>query len=212
MAEDGITEGVGIVLAPHYSVMSVGGYIQRAKERRKTRHSDAFVESYHLHPLLIEALSVSVARRAESDRRTDRAECAGHLHRPQPAGENSRAERSVSRSSSWKHPAPSAKRPAPPIGSSPGRAPDRRRDSGSARIFSTCWIHRRGRRRGGRRSPIGFVSDHLEVLYDMDIEAKELARKARHPAGAHRMLNDDPGYIAALTDCVLSAHREAGDV
>ena len=32
MVEDGITEAVGIVLAPHYSTMSVGSYIKRAQD------------------------------------------------------------------------------------------------------------------------------------------------------------------------------------
>ncbi len=33
MATDGIQQAIGIVLAPHYSMMSVGGYIKRARER-----------------------------------------------------------------------------------------------------------------------------------------------------------------------------------
>src|SRR5690606_34316581 len=61
-------------------------------------------------------------------------------------------------------------------------------------------------------APVGFVSDHLEVLYDIDLEAKQHAAGLGMHLERIEMLNDDPGYIAALTDCVLSAHREAGDV
>ena len=49
---------------------------------------------------------------------------------------------------------------------------------------------------------VGFVADHLEVLYDIDVEAK-LAAKAR---GIHleriEMLNDDPGLVDALAGVV----------
>src|SRR5690554_1542569 len=58
MAADGITEAVGIVLAPHYSTMSVGSYIKRAQEVADEHEiSMTFVKNYHLHPLLIQTLS-----------------------------------------------------------------------------------------------------------------------------------------------------------
>src|SRR5690606_3887657 len=58
MAQDGIKEAVGIVLAPHYSTMSVGSYMKRAREEAEKQGIQMrFVESYHLHPLLIRALS-----------------------------------------------------------------------------------------------------------------------------------------------------------
>src|SRR5690606_9553561 len=63
MAADGIRQAVGIVLAPHYSVMSVGGYMKRAAaEAEAAGLSMTFVESYHLHPTLIEALAVRVEK------------------------------------------------------------------------------------------------------------------------------------------------------
>jgi ferrochelatase len=51
-------------------------------------------------------------------------------------------------------------------------------------------------------SPVGFIADHLEVLYDIDIEAQGVAR----PLGIHlerpRMLNDDPHLVSALAGIV----------
>jgi ferrochelatase len=50
--------------------------------------------------------------------------------------------------------------------------------------------------------PIGFVCDHVEVLYDLDVEARALA--AAHGIRLHRAaaLNDHPAFIALLVDLV----------
>jgi ferrochelatase len=47
-------------------------------------------------------------------------------------------------------------------------------------------------------APIGFVADHLEVLYDLDIEAKAVARGLGLSLQRARMPNDDPLFIRAL--------------
>jgi ferrochelatase len=50
--------------------------------------------------------------------------------------------------------------------------------------------------------PIGFVCDHVEVLYDLDVEARALA--SAHGIRLHRAaaLNDHPAFIALLVDLV----------
>ncbi|OJF16356.1 MAG: ferrochelatase, partial [Bacillaceae bacterium G1] len=50
--------------------------------------------------------------------------------------------------------------------------------------------------------PVGFVADHLEVLYDNDVECKEVTEELG--AGYHRppMPNDHPLFIEALADAV----------
>jgi ferrochelatase len=62
---------------------------------------------------------------------------------------------------------------------------------------------------GGARhvvvAPIGFVCDHVEVLYDLDVEARALAAArglTMHRAAA---VNDHPAFIAMLADLVRSA-------
>jgi ferrochelatase len=56
-------------------------------------------------------------------------------------------------------------------------------------------------------SPIGFVCDHVEVLYDLDIEARRVA--ARHGVTLHRAgaVNAHPQFIAMLADLVDTAVR-----
>ncbi len=51
----------------------------------------------------------------------------------------------------------------------------------------------------------GFVADHLEVLYDLDIEAA--ARAATHGLAFDRTacVNDDPTIMAALAQRVIAA-------
>jgi ferrochelatase len=51
-------------------------------------------------------------------------------------------------------------------------------------------------------APVGFVSDHLEVLYDLDIEAQALARELDIHLERTASLNTDPLYIETLADVV----------
>ena len=48
--------------------------------------------------------------------------------------------------------------------------------------------------------PCGFVSDHLEVLYDLDIEAKAAAERAGLVFARTPVVNDDPTVMAALAE------------
>jgi protoporphyrin/coproporphyrin ferrochelatase len=61
----------------------------------------------------------------------------------------------------------------------------------------------------GRRSvvvcPVGFVSDHLEVLYDLDIEAADRASTAGLAFGRTASLNDDPAFTGLLARVVVAA-------
>jgi ferrochelatase len=49
---------------------------------------------------------------------------------------------------------------------------------------------------------LGFVSDHVETLYDLDIELREVAASCGMDFLRCRALNDSPGFIAALADLV----------
>jgi ferrochelatase len=51
--------------------------------------------------------------------------------------------------------------------------------------------------------PIGFVSDHLEILHDLDIEAKSCASSLRVRLERTASLNDDPEFISAIASRIL---------
>ena len=53
--------------------------------------------------------------------------------------------------------------------------------------------------------PVGFVADHLEVLYDLDIEAQGVARQVGIHLERARSMNTDPVFIAGLADVALAA-------
>ena len=58
--------------------------------------------------------------------------------------------------------------------------------------------------------PQGFTSDHLEVLYDLDIEATAVAGEVGLAFARTRSLNDDPAVMAALADKVVATAADAG--
>jgi len=53
--------------------------------------------------------------------------------------------------------------------------------------------------------PVGFVADHLEVLYDIDIEAQAVAAEVGIHLERARSMNDDPTFIAGLADLAVDA-------
>ncbi|GAA1923043.1 ferrochelatase [Streptomyces sodiiphilus] len=60
--------------------------------------------------------------------------------------------------------------------------------------------------------PIGFVSDHMEVLYDLDTEALAVAGELGLPATRSATVGSDPRFVAALRDLVLErAATERGE-
>jgi ferrochelatase len=53
--------------------------------------------------------------------------------------------------------------------------------------------------------PIGFVSDHLEVLFDIDIEAQSIAREVGLNLVRTASLNDDPAFLSVLAGVIRTA-------
>lgn len=67
-----------------------------------------------------------------------------------------------------------------------------------------------GRADGVLVCPQGFVSDHLEVLYDLDVDAAQVAAEAGLAFGRTASINDDPAVMTALAARVRRV-AEAGD-
>ena len=51
-------------------------------------------------------------------------------------------------------------------------------------------------------APIGFVSDHLEVLYDLDVEARETAERLGLPFARARAAGTHPAFVAAIREAI----------
>lgn len=212
MAEDGIREAVGVVLAPHYSAMSVGGYIRRAREKAEALGIKmAFVRSYHTHPLLIEAwaerVQTALASFAPEDRDDVQVLFSAHslpekiLEMKDPYPDQllatSRLVAEASGVSRWRF-----------VWQSAGQTGDKW--LGPDILEEIRSLHDEGVRQV-LICPLGFVSDHLEVLYDIDIECKKLAESLGMRLARTEMLNDDPRYIRLLSDVVRQAAMKAGE-
>lgn len=214
MVKDGIKQAIGIVLAPHYSVMSVGTYVKRAQAKAEELGLDiSFVESYHLHPLLIEALAKRVNAKLDQfieagalreDVRVlfsahslpERILSMGDPYQDQLL-ETSKAVAERANVSKWQFTWQSAGRTH-----EPWLGPD---------ILETLQELRKEQVEDVLVAPVGFVSDHLEVLYDLDIEAKAVAKEMDMRLERIESLNSDPLYMETLSDCVITRWKQGSD-
>jgi ferrochelatase len=212
MVKDGIKTAIGIVLAPHYSVMSVGAYMKRAKEAaERLGLAISFVKSYHLHPKLIEALTIRVNNAFEQlddvSREDVRVIFTAHslpekileMNDPYPEQllETSRAIAGQTGIPNWQFGWQSAGQTA-----IPWLGPD---------ILDTLQtLAREEQVKNVLVSPIGFVSDHLEVLYDLDIEAQQLAGELGLKLVRTESLNTDPLYMETLAETIAGELRKSG--
>lgn len=208
LAAEGFTRIVGLVLAPHYSAYSVGQYHGRASERA-AHHGIEFVgiDSWATEPAMIEFVAADLRRRLDAMPADTKVLFTAHslpqrivaAGDPYPDELRSTAEAvaaaaGLSGWSNWAIAWQSAGRtPEPWLGPDILTVID---DLAAAEHDSTT-------ERGVLVSAVGFVSDHLEVLYDLDIEASK--RAASHGLAFDRTacVNDDATVMAALARRVL---------
>ena len=178
---DGIRKAVALCLTPYYSRLSVGGYLDAARQAIKDQGLDlelAAVESWNDAPGLAEAFAEKVAAgRAALEREGFRDPYVLFTAHSLPrtvieAGDPYERE--------LRETMEAIKALLPPIRSSmayqsAGRTADPWLGPPLEQVIEDI-------RREGEKAvlvvPFGFVSDHLEILYDVDIEAKEKAEKA----------------------------------
>ena len=190
----GATEIVGVVLAPHYSALSIAGYRERLESALDGRAELRFVESWHDHEPFIAVLAdrvrgtdAHVVFTAHS--LPERILATGDPYRDELL-QTSRliAERAGLERWSFAFQSASAT-------GEPWLGPDI--------LDELDALHERGVRKV-LVAPIGFVSDHLEILWDLDVEARERAAELGLELDRIESLNDDPQFIRALTALVRS--------
>jgi protoporphyrin/coproporphyrin ferrochelatase len=188
---------VGIVLAPHYSALSIAGYRERLESALAGRAELRFVESWHDHEPFLDVL-------AERVRGTDahvvftahslpeRILAMGDPYREQLL-ETSRLVAERAGLERWSFAFQSA--------SATGE-----RWLGPDILEELDDLHGRGVRKV-LVCPVGFVSDHLEILWDIDVEARERAAELGLELDRIESLNDDPAFVRALAELVRQAVR-----
>jgi ferrochelatase len=207
MLEDGVTHAVGLVLAPQFSAMSVARYEQKIADGLELYRGQmelAHVRSYHDHPGLIDAFAARVgegiSRWPEEER--DRVHVVFSAHSlpervladgdPYDAQcrETARlvAERAGLPLERWSWSYQSAGRtPEPWAGPDLGDHLEELAERGVRDVVSV---------------PVGFVSDHVELLFDIDVRAQRVAQRIGVRLERPPALNDDPRFVAALAEIV----------
>ena len=183
---------VGIVLAPHYSKLSVEGYRERLEDGLSGRAELRFVESWHTHEPYIAVL-------ADRVRGTDahvvftahslpaRILDEGDPYRDQLL-ETSQLIAERAGLDSWSF----AFQSESPTGE-PWLGPDILDELDSLKARGVASV---------LACPVGFVSDHLEILWDLDVEARERAAELGLEFDRIRSLNDDPAFVRGLAELV----------
>jgi protoporphyrin/coproporphyrin ferrochelatase len=191
----GATTLVGLVLAPHYSRLSVAGYRQQLENAVAGRAELAFVESWHDEEGFVSLL-------ADRVRGTDahvvftahslpaRILADGDPYRDQLL-ETARLVAEEAGVDDWSFSFQSES----PTGE-PWLGPDI--------LDHLADLHGRGIEQV-LVCPVGFVSDHLEIRWDIDNEAQEKARELGLRLARIEMPNDDPRFVRVLAVIVRRA-------
>lgn len=210
MREDGITRAVGLVLAPHYSAMSVGTYLEEVEKALATQLTPVDfrpIKSWADAPGLISLLK---GRIIETRARFSPDETE---HLPIIFSAHSLPVRILE----MKDPYPRELRLTGDLVAQSLGTTDYTFSWQSAGRTREPWMGpdildklSRMAETGHRQAiicPAGFVSDHLEVLYDLDIQAKAHAESLGMHIERTRSLNDDPAFIRVLADLVEARIR-----
>jgi protoporphyrin/coproporphyrin ferrochelatase len=205
MRADGIGRAAVICLAPQNSRTSTGLYRQ-ALAAAEPAFETVFVESWHDHPLLVRAF----AQKLENTWRAASAEAGAAL--PVLFTAHSVPARTIEQGDPYEaQTRGTAERVAADVeGLGEWRfAFQSQGQSGGAWIGPTVEETITALRDAGHRGlvlqPIGFLADHIEVLYDVDIAFREFAEKLGMRLWRTASLNDSPLLIAALAD-LATAH------
>jgi protoporphyrin/coproporphyrin ferrochelatase len=229
LAGAGVQRVIGIVLTPHESSLGSGEYLRRAKEAAAAAQRQApasapvaftAVPSWHRAPgfaqLLADRIVGTLGSLGSDDQRTAviftahslpaRVVAEGDRY-PEQVGETAADVAGLAGLADWRGLTWGVAFQSPGRTGEPWLGPDLLSEMGRvAEAGATAVVV----------CPVGFVSDHLEILYDLDIEAAAVARNAGVAFARTPSLNDDPRFIGVLADVVrrtaTSSPPEPGQV
>jgi ferrochelatase len=206
MKEDGILEAISLVLAPHYSTFSVKSYNERAKEEAAKIGGPVIhdIESWYKEPKFIEYWAEQVkktyAKMTEEERSKAVLIVSAHslpekiiaLGDPYPRQLEETADM-IAKAVGVEHYA---------VGwQSAGNTPDPW--IGPDVQDLTFDLYEEHGYKAFVYIPVGFVADHLEVLYDNDIECKAVMDKIGASYYRPAMPNAQDEFIECLADAVM---------
>jgi protoporphyrin/coproporphyrin ferrochelatase len=193
--EAGADTVVGLVLAPHFSSMSIAGYRQQLDDALSGRAELAFIESWHEEPGFVDLLAERVRGTEAHVVFTAHSLPARILENGDPYKtqllETAQlvAERAALRTWSFSFQSES--------------------QTGEPWLGPDILDHLEELQAGGVRNvlvcPVGFVADHLEIRWDLDREAAGKARELGMGFARIEMPNADPAFVATLAGLVRRA-------
>jgi ferrochelatase len=200
---DGHSRVVAMVLAPHYSAMSVGAYERKLVEAAEGRLEIELVRRWGDHPQFLEAVAGRVRRALQrfpvggavqvvftAHSLPERIVAAGDPY-PDELRASAVAVAQLVGLGEWRFAYQSAGATAEPwLGPETGAVMTELAARGHRDVLIV---------------PIGFVCDHVEVLYDVDVALRALATRLGVRLERTESLNDDPLLVAALERIVRSA-------
>ena len=217
MHADGVRRAIGFIAAAHHSYSSCQQYRENVASAQQALRNEGghveitFVESWFDHPQFIAANAAHVrdalGRLPASLREDARIVFTAHSI-PKPMADASRYQQQLSIS-------------CEAIAAQVGRTWTLVYQSRSGRPQDpwlepdVCDYLRRERERGLAAAvicPVGFLCDHIEVLYDLDREAADVCASIGLPMARAAAVNDDPLFLDMMADVVLRTARryEAG--
>jgi ferrochelatase len=198
LAAMGVERIVGLVLAPHYSKFSIGEYAERAA-KAGAEHGVAVdtITSWHLLPAYVDFLAAAVTEALAAVPADAEVVFTAHslperilsTGDPYPVQLRETAEAVAQRcgltrwSVGWQS---AGRTPEPWLGPDVLEIVRDRAGSATGLVVAAC----------------GFVADHLEVAYDLDIEAAALASELGLPFARTASVNDDAAVMTALAELV----------
>ncbi len=206
LAARGFRHIIGLVLAPHYSSFSIGQYMDRTRAAAEPHGiTVTSIDSWATEPAFIEFLAADLRSRLSAMPTNTKVLFTAHslpqriidAGDPYPDELRSTAEAVAAAAgldswSSWSIAWQSAGRtPEPWIGPDILAVIDDLAASENASGVVVC--------------ACGFVADHLEVLFDLDIEAKKHAEAKGLAFDRTSCVNDDATIMRALAQRVVSA-------
>jgi ferrochelatase len=193
----GVTRVIGVPMAPQFSALSVGKYIDAATATLPPGVQFEAVQSFHAHPLLLDAFADRV--RAAQPKPDELVVFTAH----------SLPARVIESGDPYaKEVAETARGVAERVGiarydcayQSAGRTPEPWIGPDIAQLIDD----RSATIRKFLAVPIGFVCDHTEILFDIDVQAARIAREFATTLRRTESLNTSPLFIATLEDLVRS--------
>ena len=198
LASRGVTRIIGIPMAPQFSTLSVQKYIDAA--RAALPHGVSFdpVHSFHAHPLLLDAFAERV--RAAAPKPEELVLFTAHSlpmkavesgdRYPEEVAVTARGVAERAGVTRYERAYQSAGRtPEPWLGPDLAAMIDEQSGRGLRRFLIV---------------PIGFVCDHTEILFDIDVQAARVAREFATSLRRSESLNTSPTFIALLEDLARS--------